>query len=118
VLGSVEFLEKQGFTATRVRVDREGFIDPKSVRAAMTDKTILVAVHLSNHDVGTIQAVQEIAALAAEEGVTCFVDAEAAAGWMPVDVQAVGASLLSFSPHKFYGPKGVGILYRSRRARL
>lgn len=118
VLGSVEFLEKQGFTCTRVRVDGEGFIDPEAVRAAMTDKTILVGVHVANHDAGTIQPVREISAIAAEQGATFYVDAEAAAGWMPVDAQALGAGLLSFSPHKFYGPKGVGVLYRHRRARL
>jgi len=117
VLGSVDFLEKHGFAGTRVHVDREGFIDPKAVRAAMTEKTILVAVHLANHDVGVIQSVREIADIAAEQGVAIFVDAEAAAGWTPVDVQAMGASLLSFSPHKLYGPKGVGVLCRGRRAR-
>lgn len=118
VLGAVEFLEKHGFTATRVRVDRDGIIVPEAVRRALTDKTILVAVHLANHDVGAIQPMREIADIAAEAGVTCFVDAEAAAGWMPLDVQALGAGLVSFSPHKFYGPKGVGVLYRGRRARL
>lgn len=118
VLGSVEFLEKHGFKATRLRVDREGFIDPKAVREAMTEKTVLVAVHLANHDVGAIQPVREIADITADQGVALYVDAEAAAGWMPVDVQALGASLVSFSPHKFYGPKGVGVLYRGRRARL
>ncbi len=118
VLGSVEFLEKHGFKATRLRVDREGFIDPKAVREAMTEKTVLVAVHLANHDVGSIQPVREIADITADQGVALYVDAEAAAGWMPVDVQALGASLVSFSPHKFYGPKGAGVLYRGRRARL
>ena len=118
VLGSVEFLEKHGFKATRLRVDREGFIDPKAVREAMTEKTVLVAVHLANHDVGSIQPVREIADITADQGVALYVDAEAAAGWIPVDVQALGASLVSFSPHKFYGPKGAGVLYRGRRARL
>jgi cysteine desulfurase len=118
VLGSVEFLEKHGFTASRVRVDSDGLIDPDAVRRTMTENTILVAVHLANHDVGAIQPVREIADIAAKEGVALYVDAEAAAGWTPVDVQALGAGLVSFSPHKFYGPKGVGVLYRGRRARL
>ncbi|MEY2410357.1 MAG: cysteine desulfurase [Verrucomicrobiota bacterium] len=118
VLGSVEFLEKRGFVSVRVGVNREGCIDPNAVREAMTDKTILVGAHLANHDVGTIQPVSEISALTAGQGATLFVDAEAAAGWMKLDVQALGAGLLSFSPHKFYGPKGVGVLYRHRRARL
>jgi cysteine desulfurase len=118
VLNSVEFLEKQGFRCSRVAVDSQGLIEPGAVAAAMTDETILVAVHLANHDIGTIEPVQAIGALAAQRGIPLYVDAEAAAGWMPIDVQGLGASLLSFSPHKFYGPKGVGVLYRHKRARL
>jgi cysteine desulfurase len=118
VLNSVEFLEKQGFTCTRVPVDREGFVNPADVHAAITDKTVLVAVHQVNHDIGTIQPIAEIGKITAEKGIPLYVDAEASAGWLPIDVQAMGASLLSFSPHKFYGPKGVGVLYRHRRARL
>ena len=101
VLNSLEFLEKQGFTSTKVKVDGEGFVKPEDIRAAITDKTILIAVHHVN-----------------EAGIPFYVDAEASAGWLPIDVQAFGANLLSFSPHKFYGPKGVGVLYRNKRARL
>ncbi len=118
VLRSVEFLETQGFTSTKVQVDANGLVDPEAIREAITEKTILIAVHHVNHDIGTIEPVRAIGEIAAEHGITFFVDAEASAGWLPVNVRELGATLLSFSPHRFYGPQGAGILYRSRRARL
>lgn len=118
VINSIEFLEKQGFTCTRVKVDNEGILNPEDVRAAITDKTTLIAVHHVNHDIGAIQPIKEIGKIANEKGIAFYVDCEASAGWLPIDVKSWGANLVSFSPHRFYGPKGVGVLYRNRKARL
>ncbi|HUR46560.1 MAG TPA: cysteine desulfurase family protein [Candidatus Saccharimonadales bacterium] len=118
VLKSIEFLQTQGFTCTVVPVDGKGRIDPGELRKVLRDDTILLCIHHANHDVGTIQDVRELVAVAETKDVPVFVDATASAGWLPISVEEWGASLVALSPHRFYGPKGVGVLYKSRRARL
>jgi cysteine desulfurase len=116
--GSVSFLESLGFTSTRVPVNEQGIISPENVLAAVQPDTILVAIHHANHDIGAIAPIQKIGELLADRGVPLFVDAVASAGWLPIDVQKMNASLLAFSPQRFHGPKGVGVLYRRPGARL
>lgn len=118
VTGSVRWLETLGFSSTIVPVEKDGAIRPEAVQEALRPDTILVAIHQANHDIGTIAPIQQIGEIVAEKGITFFVDAVAAGGWLPIDVQSFNASLLAVSPHRFYGPKGVGILYRNPRARL
>jgi cysteine desulfurase len=115
---SVAFLETLGFTATKLGVSSEGKIEPASIAAAIDDQTILVCVHAGHHDLGTIQNLRAIGDIVANRGVALLVDATYAAGWMPLDAQAINASYLAVAPHRFHAPKGVGILYKQRRARL
>lgn len=118
ILNAAAFLQKLGFSVTRVAVDQHGAVDPDRVRAALTGETILICVQHANHDIGTLQPIAEIGALAQERGVPLLVDAIASAGWLPLDVEKMGISLLSLTAHRFYGPKGVGVLYRHRRVSL
>lgn len=118
VMNSVEFLEKQGWTCTRVGVTPDGRIRLDELESAITPQTVLVAVHHVNHDIGAIQPVREVGRICAAKGVPLYVDCEASAGWLPIDVKDWGAAMVSFSPHRFYGPKGVGVLYRNRKARI
>jgi cysteine desulfurase len=118
VLESIAFLEKQGFASSLVSVDGEGRLGVESFDEALTDETVLACVHQANHDIGTIQPLEALAAICADRGVPLLLDAEAAAGWLPLQAARPGIGLLSFSPHRFGGPKGVGVLYRHRRTRL
>ena len=118
VIGSVAWLESQGFSSTRVGVDGQGRVDPDTLGRAMTDETILVCLQHANLDLGTVQPVAKVAELTGERGIPLFVDATASGGWLATDVQQLGADLLALAPHRFYGPKGVGVLYKKRRTQV
>jgi cysteine desulfurase len=108
-------LERQGFEVTYVPVDRDGLVSVDALRAAVTDKTILLSVMFANNEIGTVQPVAEIGKLAKEKGIVFHTDATQAVGKVPVDVEAMGIDLLSCTAHLVYGPKGIGALYVRRK---
>ena len=118
VLHTCDELRRQGYEITVLPVDAEGFVKPQAVREAIRKDTILVSVMMANNEIGTIEPVREIAAVAHEYGALMHTDAVQAAGAIPVNVEELDCDLLSLSGHKFGAPKGIGALYIRKGTRI
>lgn len=112
------FLERLGATVTYLPVDRTGRVEPDDVRRAITPRTILISVMHANNEVGTIQPIAEIGAIARERGIRFHTDAAQSVGKIPTNVDALDVDLLTIAGHKLYAPKGVGALYVRRGVTL
>ncbi|MBI3401948.1 MAG: cysteine desulfurase [Acidobacteria bacterium] len=118
ILNTVKALTRRGWRTTLLRVDETGVVSPERLREVITDDTAIVSVMHANNEIGTVQPVGEMAAIAHAHGALMHTDAVQSAGKIPVDVRALGVDLLSVSAHKFNGPKGAGALWIKRGTRM
>ena len=117
VLDCCKHLQKDGFAVTTLGVRTDGLVDLAALRAAITDKTILISVMAANNEIGVLQPVREIGLMARDRGVVFHCDAVQALGKVPFDVDEIAVDLASITAHKMYGPKGVGALYVRKQNR-
>ena len=117
VLDTCKRLERDGCQVTYLPVDKFGMVHAEQVKAALTDKTILVSIMAANNEIGTVQPIGAIGKLCKEKGILFHTDAVQAVGKLPIDVDAMGIDLLSLTAHKIYGPRASGRCTSARRIR-
>lgn len=118
VLNACKSLEKLGWEVTYLDVDHDGLVSLGQLESAIRSDTVLVSVMMANNEIGTIQPVEEISAICRKHKVLFHTDAVQALGAIPIDTERIGADLMSFSGHKIYAPKGIGLLYIRRGVRI